>query len=112
MRKTLGGGLESVNTENVTLRQLIVDKFREVDKNFDTVIENFERLADKQVDYFYQADSIKLQQDELDKKFSEILYRLEYLERHARLANWIVRQVVFLTIVGAIAVMVSLWMGG
>lgn len=92
-----------VDREQGTLRQLLIDRFSEVDRNFDTVIDNFEQLADRQVDYFYQADQLRIDQERLDKRFSEILWRLESLERHARLASWIFRQVIFLIVVGSIS---------
>jgi len=92
-----------VNQETKTLRELILDKFREVDRSFDTVIDNFEHLADKQVEYFYQADHIRLEQEDLSRKLSEIIWRIDALERHAKLANFIVRQIIFLMAVGGVS---------
>lgn len=80
-----------MNTEALTLRQLITERLTAIEGELRVLRAAIETMDDRQMRHG-EFESLKLQVTGLIEAVNELEYRVIQLEQHKSLANWFFRQ--------------------
>lgn len=106
-------GLKTVNKDDKTLRQILNDNFKAIDKELSEIRRAIGILASVHAQGDVIMDQLKLQIAGLSESLQDLEGRVVALEKHANFAQWIIRQVLFLGAVGVVVwVVISYSQGG
>lgn len=97
-----------MNSENLTLRQLITERMTALEKELKALREAITVMGERPVRH-YEFENIKLQVASLAEGLNELEQRVSELEQHKSLANWLFRQAVTIGVIVALVYILGVW---
>lgn len=97
-----------MNSETLTLRQLITERMSALEKELKSLREAITAMGERPIRH-YEFENLKLQVSSLAEGLTELEQRVIELEQHKSLASWIVRQLVTIAIILVIIYILGVW---
>ena len=97
-----------MNTETLSLRELIKQRTEALEKELRALRGLIEAMGDRPIRNS-EFESIKLQVHSLAEGMKELEQRVMELEKHKGLASWIARQLVTIAVIVVIVYILGVW---
>lgn len=97
-----------MNTEPLTLRQLIIERMSALEKQLAELQLAIETMSERQMRHS-EFENLKLQVVSIVEALNELEHRVTELENHKSLASWLFRQTITIGVIVVVLYILEVW---